>query len=132
MSYRRLLAAWLLLAVLMPLNGILRELWLKTLLDHRIADAISAGLGIAIILVVTRLVFRIAPSTTSANLWRMSVLLVALTVAFECTFGRLEGKSWSELLSNYALWRGRLWPLVLLTLGATPFIWRGRRQATPP
>ena len=56
----------------------------------------------------------------------MSLLLVGLTVAFEFTFGLIEGSSARELVANYAFWDGRLWPLVLLTLAATPFIWRGR------
>jgi hypothetical protein len=135
-SYRRLLAAWLLLAVLMPLNGIARELGLKRLLDHGLADVLSAFLGVVIILLVTRTIFRIAPGTPTRRLLAMGALLVVMTVAFETTFGRLEGKSWSELLENYAFWRGRLWPFVLLTLALTPLLWglspRTRSSPSPP
>ncbi len=127
MTYRRLFAAWGVLALAMPLNGAFRELWLKTVMPHGVADVISAVLGITIILLITRGIYRIAPETPMRDLVPMSLLLVGMTVAFELTFGRLEGKSWAELWGNYALWRGRLWPLVLLTLAATPFIWRGRK-----
>ncbi|MBA3855089.1 MAG: hypothetical protein C0503_11795 [Gemmatimonas sp.] len=71
--------------------------------------------------------FRIAADTPTPTLWMMSATLVALTAAYEFTVGRLGGQSWSALLANYAIWRGRLWPLVLLTLGLTPFLWRPRR-----
>ncbi|MBX3132200.1 MAG: hypothetical protein KF689_02280 [Gemmatimonadaceae bacterium] len=136
MSYRRLLAAWLLLAVLMPLNGIARELGLKRLLDHGLADVLSAILGVLIILIVTRTIFRIAPGTRLRRLLGMGALLAAMTIAFETTIGRLEGKSWEQLLTNYAFWRGRLWPFVLLTLAATPLVWglspRTRSSPSPP
>ncbi len=126
MSYRRLFAAWLLLALLMPLNGALREFGLKPALPAALADALSAVLGVLIILAVTRAIFRIAPGTPDARLWGMSAVLVLLTVAYEFAAGLLGGQSWREMLANYAIWRGRLWPLVLLTLGLTPFLWRPR------
>lgn len=126
MSYRRLFAAWLLLALLMPLNGALREFGFKPALPTALADLLSAVLGVLIILAVTRAIFRIAPGTPDARLWGMSAVLVLLTVAYEFAAGLLGGQSWREMLANYAIWRGRLWPLVLLTLGLTPFLWRPR------
>ncbi len=126
MSYARLLGAWLLLAVAMPLNGAFRELVMKPRIPHGVADVISAVLGVCLILGITRLIFRIPSDTPTRTLVLVSAALVALTIAFEFTFGLVEGKSAQELLANYALWRGRLWPLVLMTLGATPFLWRGR------
>lgn len=127
MSYRRLLGAWLLLAVLMPLNGALREFGLKRVLDSPAAELLSAALGIAIILIVTHAVFRIAPETPNKALWQMSFVLITLTIKYELAVGVLGGQSWREMAANYAIWRGRPWPLVLLTLGLTPFIWRPRR-----
>lgn len=127
MPYPRLLGTWLLLAVLMPLNGALREFALKRVLDAPAAELLSAALGIAIILLVTGAVFRIAASTPDRALWQMSLLLVTLTIKYEIVVGVLGGQTWSEMLANYAIWRGRPWPLVLLTLGLTPFIWRPRR-----
>ena len=35
----------------------------------------------------------------------------------------VDRKSWSELVVNYAIWRGRLWLIVLATLALTPFLW---------
>jgi hypothetical protein len=40
------------------------------------------------------------------------------------SIGRLvDKKSWSELLENYNVLEGRLWPVVLATLVAAPFLW---------
>jgi hypothetical protein len=51
-------------------------------------------------------------------------MLVVLTVAFEFLIGRyVDHKSWADLVGNYAIWRGRLWPIVLLVLALTPFLW---------
>lgn len=135
MSYLRLLGTWLVLAVAMPLNGALRELVLKQHLAHPTADLISAVLGVLIVLGITRALFRIPADTPTRSLASMSVALVLLTVAFEFTFGLIEGKSWNDLFANYAIWRGRLWPLVLAVLAATPFLWRGavnRRTRSSP
>ena len=56
-----------------------------------------------------------------ASLW------LCLTVGFEFTFGHyVDRKSWTELLANYNLLDGHLWPLVLASLVCAPFIW-GRR-----
>jgi hypothetical protein len=47
---------------------------------------------------------------------------------FEFTFGHyVDRRSWAELLANYNLVKGRLWPVVLATLVAAPFLWRKER-----
>src|SRR5918997_1781576 len=50
---------------------------------------------------------------------------LVLTVLFEFGFGRgVDGKSWSDLLADYNLAEGRLWPLVLAWLALGPFALR--------
>ena len=125
----RILGVWLLLAVLMSANGIFRELALKPALGATSADIVSAMLGIAIILGITWWLFRPLAGSATRDLVRASVLLVSLTVAFEFLVGHfVDGKSWSELVANYVIWRGRLWPIVLATIALTPFLW-GRMLA---
>ena len=59
-----------------------------------------------------------------ARLVRVSAILVALTVVFEFVFGHwVDEKSWAELAGNYAIWNGKLWPLVLASLAIAPFLW---------
>jgi hypothetical protein len=48
------------------------------------------------------------------------------TSAFELLAGRLSGRSWSEVLGDYDLASGRIWPLVLLTTLLAP-VWAQRR-----
>jgi hypothetical protein len=128
---RRIVGVWLLLAVVMSANGIFRELALKPALGAPSADFMSAMLGIALILGITRWLFRPLAGSAPRELVRASVLLVCLTVAFEFLVGHyVDGKSWTELVANYAIWRGRLWPIVLATIALTPFLW-GRWLSHP-
>jgi len=79
---------------------------------------------VAIILVVTRVAFRVPASSSAAQIALVTIAFVGLTVAFEFLFGHyVDGKSWGDLAANYALWRGRLWPLVPLVIAITPTLW---------
>ncbi len=126
MSYTRLLLTWLLLAVLMPLNGALREFGFKKLMPVAAAEVLSVVTGIVLILLTTKLLFRIPASTEGRQLAIYAVILVGLTIAYEFGIGIAGGQSLRAMLENYAIWKGRLWPLVLVALAATPWIWRGR------
>jgi hypothetical protein len=53
----------------------------------------------------------------------LAAMMLALTAAFELLFGRyVAGASWESLLADYDLRRGRLWPLVLVTLLLAPWL----------
>jgi hypothetical protein len=137
LSLSQLLGCWLLLAVVMSANGIFRELVLVPIVGHTRAGVLSAALGIALILTVTRVAYRSPrthaqmPSIAVPPLG-VSLAWVGMTVAFEELFGHyVDGKSWAELAANYALWRGQLWPLVLLTVGLAPVLWGRWRMPRP-
>ena len=124
MSLSRILGVWCALAALMSVNGIARELLLVPRTTRATADALSALGGVAIILAVTAIGFRPLAGQPVRTLAQTSALLVCLTVLFELVVGRwVDRRSWSQLAEHYALWRGHLWPLVLLALASTPFVW---------
>jgi hypothetical protein len=130
MSALQLFRAWALIALVMIANGALRELLLKRYLGATVAEAISAFLGIIWIVLLTSILLRRLVGRATSELVVASVTLVALSVAFEFLFGHyVEGESWTALADNYAIWRGHLWPAVLLTLAMMPFVW-GRWQRT--
>lgn len=124
MSYRALLKAWLTVLAAMIVNGAFREVVLRGLVGPSAADVLSAVMGVAIIVGLTRHLLRPIAGQPTRMLVRASVSLVVLTVAFEFLFGHyVEAKSWSALARDYELWNGRLWPIVLATLAFMPFLW---------
>ena len=132
MSRRRFLATWAALALLMSANGVLRELLLRPRLPGRLADLLSALFGIGLVLLVTRIGFRPLAGEPLRRLAWVSAAFVGLTLAFEFGIGRaVDRKSWAELVGDYAVWDGRLWPVVLLIVALTPFLW-GRWLARGP
>lgn len=132
MTFPRLLSAWAALAIAMVGNGAFREIVLRRVVPGPMTDVLSALLGGAIIVGGTRFLLRPLQGRSARELVQASVLLVVLTVAFEFLFGHyVDEKSWIELIANYAVWRGRLWPILLLLLGLTPFIWGKWLAPTP-
>lgn len=120
----RTLAVWLLLAVLMSLNGAVREFVLVPALGRSAAEAASVVLGLAIILATTWAFFRRLTNRPTSELVRMTLLLLVLTVAFEFLLGRfVSGASWKELLAMYAFWRGETWVLLLAAISLSPLLW---------
>ena len=124
MSFIALLKAWLIMVPVMIANGIFRELVLRRLAGPVVADILSVAIGVVLIVLMTRYLLRPLAGRSVAALVRASVTLVLLTVAFEFLFGLyVDGKSWAELVANYAIWHGRLWPVVLAALAFMPFLW---------
>ena len=123
-GWRRVLATWLALAVVMSINGVFRELALRPTVGPRIAAVLSAAIGIALILLTTRAMLPALAGCGTGTLASIAIVIGLLTVAFETVLGRVvDHKSWSALLEHYSLWRGELWPIVLAVLVLTPFIW---------
>ncbi|MDQ7833015.1 MAG: hypothetical protein RDU30_14885 [Desulfovibrionaceae bacterium] len=65
-------------------------------------------------------------SWENATVWKAIGVGVGWTVAtciFECVMGRVVMKlPWSEILADYHLFRGRLWPLVLMSTLTAPVL----------
>ena len=125
----RALRVWLLLVVAMVANGAFRAMVLEPRIGAAPAQVASVATGIALILLITRpfvlglLDLSARKRTEIAGAW------VALTVLFEFGFGHYAmGASWADLLANYDLLQGHLWPLVLAAVAMSPFLWRPRQR----
>ena len=121
---------WLVLLVVMMVNGVLRVLVLQPRLGESLARQGACVSGMLVIFVMTGLfVSRLGPFSRR-ELLKIGALWLVLTVAFEFLLGRfVSGASWEALLAEYDLTRGRLWPLVLSTTLIAPWLWgvvRGR------
>ena len=73
-------------------------------------------------------VHRLDPPASESQAAAIGAVWLALTLLFEFGYGHFAaGKSWAELLADYNVLRGRVWPLVLLMTAPAPLLaGRGR------
>ncbi len=119
----RAFAVWLILLALAFANGALRALWILPRSGELPAQALSSvTLCLAILLLSWFAIAWIGP-LSSRQAWTIGGLWVVLTLAFEFLAGHyVFGNSWSRLLADYNIFRGRIWVLVVVTTAVAPFL----------
>lgn len=119
----RICVTWLLFIPIPIINGVLRERWYV----HKIGPVRSGQIG-CLVLAFAYLVFaffslrEVAPTLSSSSLLSIGSIWLVLTLLFEFSIGLLGGRTWSVMLEEYDLAKGKLWPLVLLCIFLSPFI----------
>ncbi|MGS0688056.1 hypothetical protein ACVBEQ_23345 [Nakamurella sp. GG22] len=114
------------------LNGVAREATLRGRISEQRAHQVST---LTLMLSLTRYIHwlqRRVPLPTTGTALGVGASWAAMTVLFEFALGRSRGLSMSEAAADYNIRRGRLWPLVLLTMTFAPAAsrWLIRRQHT--
>jgi hypothetical protein len=122
--WRGAVIGWVVMAVAASANGIFRVIVLEPRLGAKMAGVISAISAVAII----QLIAFLAVGGQRVRSWRqlaaVAIAWLLLTIAFEVILGRyVDRKSWTELVADYNLLEGRLWPVVLASVFAAPFVW---------
>jgi hypothetical protein len=126
-SRRAWLLAWLGGPLIGIANGTLREVAYRDRVGERTAHQLSTGSAIALFAAYFELLARWRPLASTCEALEVGVAWLALTVAFEFGFGRtVAHTSWDDLLADYSLRKGRLWPLVLAWIALGPAIVRAR------
>lgn len=123
----RAVLVWAAMALAMVGAGALRVGLVEPRAPAWVTELFGAVLGVVLILALTRRFVRSIPSPDASLLAGLALLWVGLTIAFEFALGRWAGRSWASQVENYDLTRGHLWPVVLLAVGAVPFVWGWRR-----
>lgn len=119
----RAAVGWTAILALAVLNGGLREAVLVPRFGRTPANVASGLLLMAVVLGVAALVLRPATPQPAGRMWSIGAAWLAMTLAFEFTFGqRVQGKAWDELLAAYTFADGNLWPLVLVVVLAAPAV----------
>ena len=127
---RRWTVAWAGGSVLGIANGVVRERVLRRRLDEPRANRLSAFSLIALLALYFDRLQRRWPIRTARRAAEIGATWAALTVLFEFGFGHyVDRKSWEELVANYDVRSGHLWPLVLLWIGVGPAVARSARRA---
>lgn len=124
---RRAVLVWLGVAFVITLCGMLRVLALDPAMSPLAAQAVSTAVSIAAVFGGAWLLVRSSPAPAFRD-WRKAGLLWGfLTFGLETVMGRAwTGISWADMLDNYNLLAGHLWPLILLSTFVAPMVW-GRR-----
>lgn len=120
------IAGWAGGAAIGVANGAAREATYGRALPERAANQLSVLTGSLALLGYFDLLQRCRPLRSRRQAVAVGGAWLALTLCFEVGLGRARGKEWEELLAEYDLRRGRLWPLVLLTVAAGPELTRLR------
>ena len=113
---------WLGFAMVAVAAGIFRVVLLVPRLGEHGANVLET-LGLVVILAATIWVAVpwLMPRLERAELKKLGIFWLGLTIAFEFLFGHfVDRASWSALLSNYDITAGRLWILVPVTMGLGP------------
>jgi hypothetical protein len=122
--WRAAILGWVVMAVAATVNGIVRVVVLEPPLGERVAGVISVISAIVILQAIAFFSLRRHPATSRKQLAAIAAAWLLMTIAFEFVFGHfVDNKSWSELLANYNLVQGRLWPVVLASIFAAPLVW---------
>ena len=123
---------WLLLAMLMIVNGTVRELLYGPVVGPYPAHVISTLAGVAIIWCVTWIFLKRQQPVPRNRAWMLGALWLGLTIGFEFPFGHfVDGASWQTLVADYNLLNGRLWLLVLLSTALAPPVCNRHFHLTP-
>lgn len=127
---RSAVLSWLLLLVVMFTNGIARVAVLQPRLGEEPARRLATVLGIALVTAFAYGYVRRTGPRPAGDRLRVGAVWLLLTLAFEFGMGLVSGRSWGEMVADYDLPRGRLWPLVLVAVFLAPWAW-GRVLARP-
>jgi hypothetical protein len=121
----RALVVWFGILVLASLNGALRDLVVAPRIGDTLARAISTVILCGLVLLVTWYTVRWIGPHSGRQALGVGAFWVALTLCFEFGAGRYAGKSWSVILEDYNLARGRIWVLVPIVTFLAPY-WVGK------
>lgn len=116
------LIIWICILTLAIANGLFREAVLLPAVGIPSAFILSGLLLSALIITVAWLSLPWLHLRSPGQVWLVGLGWLALTLAFEFSFGLAQGKSWPAMLEAYTLEDGNLWPLVLAVTTCAPFI----------
>jgi hypothetical protein len=121
MMIGRTLVVWLAMLATASLNGFVRDTWLTPGLGELGGRALSTVTLSLLVVLLSWLTVRWIGPRTGHDAWAIGGVWLVLTLAFEFLAGHyLFQAPWTRLLEDYNLARGRVWPLVLLTIVLAP------------
>jgi hypothetical protein len=121
---RKAVVTWVLMIPIAILNGGFRQAVLVPAVGDLRGHQLSVLTGSAAFLaLVYAMLHRDAPRYTDRWLLGLGGIWVAATILFEFVFGHwVMGHAWTHLLADYNIFAGRLWTVVLASVGIAPLL----------
>jgi hypothetical protein len=85
-----------------------------------VARQLSAAVAAVAFGIAAWLILRRWPLSTASSAWATGALWAVLTIAFEVLLVRRGGGTWDDVAAQYALWKGSLWPLLVVWILVMP------------
>lgn len=105
------------------INGILRESWYKAKIGELGTNIVGVSFLSLMWILYTFLFFKNQIlEFTNSKLLIIGFMWLAMTLVFEFGIGLFAGRSWSYMLADYNILKGRLWPVFLLFVLLSPFV----------
>lgn len=120
----RSILLWLVFIPIAIINGTVRNFVYKPIVGDLIAHQVSTVIAISLFILVGYLFLKnISIKHTDNELVFAGLFLVFLTILFEFGFGHyVMGNSWEKLATDYNIFMGRTWALLLFAELVTPLV----------
>lgn len=123
MRIKSLFIFWLPMVVLGMANGFFRGLILNNIFDETSARQLSSITLIILLIVYVYFIYPLLKIRSAKQALVAGILWAFLTFIFETLLGYfVSGLSIVQMMSEYNIFKGKLWVLVLFTLSVLPVI----------
>ncbi len=120
---RKAIAVWFGIMLLAITNGAARESLITPRFGPQQGHIISTLLLVSAIVAVAFITIRWIGPVTTPQAWRVGIVWLAFTLAFEFLAGHyVFGTPWETIFADYNLLEGRIWPLIPLATVVAP-VW---------
>ena len=121
--------AWFPMILIAIVNGTIRETWYGQYLSELRAHQLSTASGALLFGVYIWGLLRIWKPASANQALTIGFVWLGFTVAFEILFFHyVVGHPWSEIVSDYNIFAGRVWVLLLIWITVAPYVFYLKRQ----
>jgi hypothetical protein len=125
---RKSILIWLSIIPLAILNGAFREVFLIPWLGESYVQPISGLLLLLLLFIISFIFIPRIGKGEQKTYWKIGILWVVLTIAFETIFGLATGMTFVELLKAYDITTGNLWLIIVIFTGIMPWLVAKKRK----
>lgn len=104
-------------------NGTVRDLWYKKQMGELAAHQLSTVILMILLGIYMWLIMVKFPPQSVKYAIAIGLFWALLTLIFEFGFGLLWGHSWSVLLIDYHVLKGRIWILIPVWISLFPYLY---------